>query len=225
MKHEGRPFAGKETMTTNSSPFTIRRARMNDRNHLRAMQIDSMRRLAIHCYSREEVEAFIAFVGTMDDQLIGEGTYYLVDIDGHPVAAGGWSRIRGNYVKGAPVNGAAAKIRSVFVHPDWARHGFGRLLMNRAEKEAVAAGFSSVELNALLSGVPFYRALGYEPVKPIELGLPDGVTFRGLTMRKPLAMAALSTRSDKPAVPALPVIPAAIAQCVELACGLYGCAA
>jgi GNAT superfamily N-acetyltransferase len=212
-------------MSTNSSPFTIRRARMNDRNHLRAMQIDSMRRLAIHCYSREEVEAFIADVGTMDDQLIGEGTYYLVEVDGHPVASGGWSRTRGNYVGTPPVDPKAAKIRSVFVHPNWARHGFGRLLMNRAEQEAVAAGFGNVELNALLSGVPFYRALGYQAVRSIALGLPDGVTFHGLTMVKPLGMAAVSTRSDKPAVPQLPVVPAAIVQCVELACGIYGCAA
>ena len=163
---------------------------MSDRNHLRAMQANSMRTLAAHCYSREEIEAFITFVGTMDDQLIDEGTYYLVEIDGRPVASGGWSRIRANYVGGAPVDLSAAKIRSVFVHHDWARHGFGRLLMDRAEQEAFVAGFNRVELNALLSGVPFYRALGYQAVRPMALGLPDGITFRGLTMEKPLGMVA-----------------------------------
>ena len=89
-----------------------------------------------------------------------------------------------------PVDPSAAKIRSVFVHHDWARHGFGRLLMERAEREAFVAGFDRVELNALLSGVPFYRALGYQPVRPIALSLPDGITFRGLTMVKPLGMEA-----------------------------------
>ncbi len=177
-------------MHTDSSNFIIRRARMSDRNHLRAMQTNSMRTLAAHCYSREEIEAFIAFVGTMDDQLIDEGTYYLVEVAGRPVASGGWSRIRANYVNGAPVDLSAAKIRSVFVHHDWARHGFGRLLMERAEQEAFVAGFSRIELNALLSGVPFYRALGYQAVRPMALGLPDGITFRGLTMEKALGMVA-----------------------------------
>lgn len=190
-------------MNTDTSSFTIRRARMSDRNHLLAMQANSMRTLATHCYSREEVEAFITFVGTMDDQLIAEGSYYLVEIDGRPVASGGWSRVRANYANGAPVDGAAAKIRSVFVHHDWARHGFGRLLMTRAERDAFAAGFGHVELNALLSGVPFYRALGYRTVRPMALGLPDGIRFRGLTMMKPLGLAAaVADIGDMVAVPA-----------------------
>lgn len=190
-------------MSIDSSSFTIRRARMSDRNHLLAMQANSMRTLARHCYSHAEVEAFITFVGTMDDQLIQEGTYYVVEVDGRPVASGGWSRIRANYGGGAPVDRTAAKIRSVFVHHDWARHGFGRLLMNRAERESRDAGFDRVELNALLSGVPFYRALGYREVQPIALGLPDGVTFRGLAMGKPLGLETTVTvhAGEAPAMP------------------------
>ncbi len=188
-------------MSIDSSSFTIRRARMSDRNHLLAMQANSMRRLARHCYSRAEVEAFIAFVGTMDDQLIQEGTYYVGEVGDRPVASGGWSRIRANYGGGTPVDQTAAKIRSLFVHPDWARHGFGRLLMERAERQAFEAGFQRVELNALLSGVPFYRALGYRELRPIALSLPDGITFRGLTMAKPLGMETASLHAGQ--VPAM----------------------
>ena len=172
---------------------------MSDRNHLRAMQANSMRTLAARCYAREEIEAFLAFVGTMDDQLIDEGTYYLVEVDGRPVASGGWSRMRANYVGNGPVDLSVAKIRSVFVHRDWSRHGFGRLLTERAEREAFVAGFNRVALNALLSGVPFYRALGYRTLRSIALALPDGITFRGLTMDKPLGMvasAASATRTE-----------------------------
>ena len=89
-------------MSIDTNDFVIRRARMSDRNHLLAMQANSMRTLATHCYSREEVEAFIAFVGTMDDQLIDEGTYYVVEVGGRPVASGGWSRVRANYIGNAP---------------------------------------------------------------------------------------------------------------------------
>lgn len=208
-------------MSKDPSTFTIRRARIGDRNHLRAMQVESMRKLASHCYSRAEIEAFLVFVGTMDDQLIDEGTYYVVEVGGRPVASGGWSRMRGNYIGNEPVDRTAAKIRSVFVHPDWARHGFGRILMERAETEARAAGFERVELNALLSGVPFYRELGYQALRPIALSLPDGVTFRGVTMGKELGEATAAPRPGKSARQGLPIVPAAIAQCVELACGVH----
>ena len=206
-------------MITDSPNVTIRRARMSDRNHLLAMQANSMRRLATPCYSRQEVEAFIAFVGTMDDQLIDEGTYYVGEIDGRVVASGGWSRIRANYVSGAAVDRTAAKIRSVFVHPDWARHGFGRLLMDRSEREAFVAGFNRVELNALLSGVPFYRALGYRTVRSIALDLPDGITFRGITMEKPLGMIATFAPAEGA------TMPASAAGCPGDICRSYLCAA
>ena len=62
------------------------------------MQIDSMRKLATPLLFARGDRGFIAFVGTMDDQLIDEGTYYVVEVDGRPVASGGWSRMRGNYV-------------------------------------------------------------------------------------------------------------------------------
>lgn len=212
-------------MSKDSNDIIIRRARISDRNHLRAMQANSMRTLASHCYSRAEVEAFITYVGTMDDQLIDEGTYYVVEVAGRPVASGGWSRIRANYVGGTPVDRTAAKIRSVFVHHDWARHGFGRLLMDRSEREAFMAGFDRVELNALLSGVPFYRALGYHTVRPIALGLPDGITFRGLTMDKPLGVDVLAAPADKRKAPVLSAPPAALAGCAEFASCAYSCAA
>ncbi len=179
-------------MSLTPSTYVIRRARMRDRNHLRAMQADSMRTLAARCYLREEIEAFITYVGTMDDQLIDEGSYYVADVGGRIAASGGWSRVRGNYLGGGDqpaTDPHAAKIRSVFVDPAWARHGFGRMLMQRAEAEAFAAGYDRVELNAMLSGIPFYRALGYAPLRPIALSMPDRLTFRGMTMGKRLTLA------------------------------------
>ncbi len=179
------------SMNTDSSTFIIRRARMSDRNRIRAMQTESMRVLSSRCYSREEIEAFLVYVGTMDDQLIEEGSYYVVEVGGRIVASGGWSRVRSNYVNGkeSAADPATAKMRSVFVHPAWARHGFGRMLMQRAEAEAFAAGYDKAELNALLSGVPFYRSLGYDTVRPIALNLPEKLLFRGMTMRKNLKQA------------------------------------
>ena len=77
-----------------------------------------------------------------------------------------------------------AKIRAMFVLPSHARRGIGRMLIERAEAEARAAGFATVELMATLPGVPLYRACGYEPVETVEIELPDGVRLECLRMSR-----------------------------------------
>lgn len=204
-------------MLFESSDFTIRKARPSDRNHLRAMQATSMRTLAARCYSRAEIEAFMTFVGTMDDRLIEDGTYYVVEADGHPVASGGWSRQSASHVARL-ADPTAAKLRNLFVHPDWARHGLGRKLAERAEADAFMAGFDRMELNALLSGVPFCRALGYRPSRQIELKLPDGVLFRGLTMNKLIGDSEPAVADgDTPAMPLAAIARASVECCYRQA--------
>lgn len=190
-------------MTFDSSDFIIRKARMSDRNHLRAMQIDSLRTLAARCYTREEIEAFITFVGTMDDRLIADSTYFVVEAKGRLLASGGWSRQAASHAAGLPADPTAAKVRNLFVHRDWARHGLGRSLVERIELEALYAGFDRMELNTPLSGASFWRALGYQATRPIELNMPDGIRFRGLSMSKSLVDEAAPALGDD-AVPLPP---------------------
>jgi GNAT superfamily N-acetyltransferase len=175
-------------MSTEQAIFTLRRAHVGDRNRLRAMQALSFRALACEFYSPAEIEAFLTYVGTIDEHLLAEGTYHLIEVDGEVVASGGWSQFRANFGRSADpaADLSVAKTRSVFVHPDWTRHGFGTRLMGRAEAEAFGAGFNEMELNAMLSGVGFYERLGYRRIRDIAVSMPEGVVFRGVTMRKPL---------------------------------------
>jgi len=55
----------------------------------------------------------------------------------------------------------AAKIRAFFVHPDWVRRGIGSMILDACEGAATAAGLTRFEMGATLTGVPFYRAMGY----------------------------------------------------------------
>src|SRR5262245_42248134 len=80
------PF--RDTMTTNPKTRTATRA---DRDALHALQHASMRALAASYYDEDVIEAFIDHVGTMDDALLDDGTYYTIHI-GHTLAAcGGWT--------------------------------------------------------------------------------------------------------------------------------------
>jgi GNAT superfamily N-acetyltransferase len=68
-----------------------------------------------------------------------------------------------------------ARIRAFFVHPDWARRGIGRMLLDACVAAARAAGFSRLMLVSTLPGEPLYRAYGFEAIEAMEVALPDGV--------------------------------------------------
>jgi GNAT superfamily N-acetyltransferase len=80
-----------------------------------------------------------------------------------------------------------ATVRSIFVHPDFARRGIAKAIMAAIEAEIVTANFTSASLTATLSGVPLYRSLGYSSGDAVTLKLRDGLVFVGIGMTKPLA--------------------------------------
>ena len=159
---------------------TIRPACLSDVPAIEELHRASVRELAASYYSPDLLERFLA-AGTLDRGLIDAGTYYLAEILGLPVGSGGWIAIDDH-----PDGPWRARIRSVFVHPTWARHGIGRRLVLNAETEAARAGFTHFELEATLSGVPLYQHLGYREVQHCGYPLPDGTTLPVIRMAKAL---------------------------------------
>jgi GNAT superfamily N-acetyltransferase len=176
-------------IASNHDKPVIRRARIADRERLRRMQARSLRVLARGDYTDAEIDAFLAHAGTMDDFLLQEGTYYLVEIDGVLAASGGWSR-RGPHMGKSHPHALEAPlvpwIRSVFVDPRYTRRGLARRLMELAEREASFAGYRQFQLSASLTGVPLYQSLGYAETGREDVPLPNGLRFRLVTMRKTL---------------------------------------
>ena len=108
--------------------------------------------------------------------LIEDETYFVAETDGTIIGCGGWSK-RKTLFGGDQFSNRdaglldprldAAKIRAFFVHPNFARHGIGRAILDRCEAEAARKGFISLELMSTLPGVEFYRACGYVATDPI----------------------------------------------------------
>ena len=73
---------------------------------------------------------------------------------------------------------------SVFVDPDYARHGVGSALMLHAEKAAIALGLTYFWLHASLTAVPFYQSLGYIKQEAIVQQFRSGGSIPGLRMEK-----------------------------------------
>jgi len=177
------------------SIFGVRKATLEDRSVLERLIADSARGLSPD-YTAAQVEAALGSAFGVDSELIRDGTYFVAEADGRIVGCGGWSRRATLFGSDAQVGRRsevldpardAARIRAFFVHPDWARRGIGRAILERCEAEARNFGFRSAELLATLPGVPFYRSLGYEGEDRTRHTLRDGITIDFVPMRRSLA--------------------------------------
>jgi GNAT superfamily N-acetyltransferase len=156
----------------------------------------SVRRLNIQNYSREQLESALEHIFGIDDRLIAEGTYYVAEIEQEVAGCGGWSRYGKLYsgnklldgVKDSQSEPAAdvARIRAMFVHPNFARRGVGTRLMQVSELAARRAGFRRLELIATLTGEPLYRKCGFVPVETFDLVMPNGILLPTIKMAKQL---------------------------------------
>ena len=113
----------------------------------------------------------------LDRQLLADGTYFVVEAEGRIAGCGGWSRratlYGGDHTPGrdaALLDPAteAARVRAMYTHPDFARRGVGRLILDLCEAAARAEGFGRVELMATLSGRALYSQCGYQDIEAIE---------------------------------------------------------
>ncbi len=169
-----------------SQGLHLRAAVPEDVEVLAVLIRDSVLGLGSADYSPQQLASALTHLFGVDTRLIEDGTYYVVEAEGRPVACGGWSRRRtlfgGDQYSSRSDDRLdptteAARIRAFFVHPDWARRGIARLLLEECARAARAGGFRRLELMATLTGIPLYEHEGFRIVERQELELPDGVPF------------------------------------------------
>ena len=178
--------------------YSIRKAKLADRSAIQQLIAESARGLSRTHYSDAQIEAAIATMFGVDTSLIEDETYFVVEEAGQLIGCGGWSKRRTLYggdqfaqrdVSYADPDLEPAKIRAFFVHPDHARKGVARAIIDRCQDEAEAQGFRVLELLSTLPGVKFYESCGYVGQGDIELELRDGLKLEFVPMRKTLKRA------------------------------------
>jgi GNAT superfamily N-acetyltransferase len=171
----------------------IRPAILEDAAAIEALITESVHGLQATDYDPNQRNGALGTVFGVDRQMIGDGTYFVVEADGRIAACGGWSRRRtpfgGDYSPrkdDSLLNPAtdAARIRAFFVHPAYARRGLGTMLLRTCEEAARAEGFGRAELTSTLTGVPLYTARGYVAQEHFELPLRNGATLPVIRMEK-----------------------------------------
>jgi GNAT superfamily N-acetyltransferase len=170
-----------------------RLAREEDIRALEALIPLSVRALQAAHYSPAQMEAALGSVFGVDRQLIHDGTYFVVERDGHVIGCGGWSKRRslygGDHQRAEPdpeldPSRDAARVRAFFVHPNWARRGVGRSIMTACERAIVAAGFRKVDIVATLAGEPLYASFGYAVVERYDIPMTNGLSLPAVRMTK-----------------------------------------
>jgi GNAT superfamily N-acetyltransferase len=181
-----------------SGAFRLRLASEVDIPGLHALIEASVRGLQADDYTPVQIEGALGTVLGLDSQLILDRTYFITealdqDARVRRAGCGGWSRRktlfgadRGPGRESELLDPAtdAAKVRAIFVHPDFVRRGLGSLILATVENAAREAGFRRFEMGSTLTGVPLYRLNGYVEVERIAVPLWNGESLPVVKMVK-----------------------------------------
>jgi GNAT superfamily N-acetyltransferase len=181
--------------TSRMDKFQLRVAGKDDVAAIRELIQASVRGLQAADYSSEQREGALATVFTVDSQLISDGSYFVAIAEGGVMAGcGGWSfrktlyggdhQIEKTAAERLDARKDAAKIRAIFVHPDFARMGLGSLILATAEEAAKAEGFTRFEMGSTLTGVTLYERKGYREVERKKVPVGGGETIEVVRMVK-----------------------------------------
>ena len=182
------------------SPFQLRLATEEDLPALHALIEASVRRLQAGDYTPAQIEGALGTVLGVDTQLICDRTYFIADVMDEKHESAERRRVRrlvkaedavrrrragpGREPELLDPKVDAAKVRAIFVHPDFARQGLGSLILATVENAARAAGFHQFEMGSTLTGVPLYRLKGYIETERIAVPLKNGEALPVVKMVK-----------------------------------------
>ena len=177
--------------------FVIRKATFDDRAAIEKLIAASVRGLSRDVYDARQIELSIKTVFGVDTELIADETYFVAETeDGVLAGCGGWSKRRTLYGASGYEHSRdsnlldperdAAKIRAIFIDPEFARRGIGTLILETCEREARAHGFKSAEMMATLPGVKLYAVRGYTGSEEVKVPVGENIDIICVKMRKSL---------------------------------------
>ncbi len=174
---------------------TLRLARADEADAIDALMKASTAKLFLAYYDEAQTAASVKYIASVDRTLIEDGTYFVLEAGGDLVACGGWSR-RDKLYSGSgdgaddarllDPSSEPARVRAMFVRPDWTRRGLGTRILEACEAAARAEGFRTMALVATLPGVPLYERFGFRATGQHDVQMPDGTSIAAVAMEMSL---------------------------------------
>jgi N-acetylglutamate synthase-like GNAT family acetyltransferase len=169
----------------NDFNFEVRLARAADSEAVTRLLEASYPQLLPSAYDAQSLARVLQLITRANPALLSSGTYYVAaSRDGTLVGCGGWTRERPGTTEIEPHLG---HVRHFGTHPAWIRRGVGRAIYSRCADTARAAGIITLEAYASLNAESFYRALGFERIREIDLELKPQIVMRGVLMRREIS--------------------------------------
>ena len=159
-----------------SVAFTHRLATPDDAEDLAWLMKLAIEELQRPFLTEAEIASSRLIMG-IDNQLIADGTYFVVEAGERLAGCGGWSRRTTLFGGNQSLGGDAAlldpatepaRVRGMYTHPAFTRQGVDRLILSLCEDAARAEGFRRMTLMATLAGLPLYCACGYLEVERVS---------------------------------------------------------
>jgi len=170
-----------------ATTLTIRPTRAADLTALDALFSRSYPALLKQDYPPSTLVTALPLIARAQPRLVTSGTYFMAESDGDVLGAGGWTW-------GAPQGGGAlgprdmAHVRHVVTDHRHTRKGIARRLFGTIFQTARQAGVGLLDCQSTLSAVPFYTAMAFHPIGPIEISLRPGISFSAVRMQRRLSV-------------------------------------
>ncbi len=162
----------------------IRTARIADIGAVDALLGRSYRALLEADYPPSVLVTVLPAMSRAQPRLLSSGRYFVAeDETGALVGVGGWSAALPGGGRAIP---GRANIRHVATDPGALRRGVGRAILTAAMTQARAAGMTWCHCLSTRTAVPFYEAMGFEPLGAVNLQVRAGIDFPAVAMRRDL---------------------------------------
>lgn len=172
---------------------SLRKAAGQDVSAIRSLLEQSAFELQRDTYSRAQIEAAMGPVFGVDQQMIQDSTYFVVENQDGILGCGGWS-FREALFGGRSADDSEprcldpstepARVRAFFVSPRHARQGIGSMIMQMCETEIVNHGFHTAEISATLVGEPLHVSFGFTTTGYYEIELEGAAPMKVARMTK-----------------------------------------
>ncbi|MEM8629637.1 MAG: GNAT family N-acetyltransferase [Pseudomonadota bacterium] len=158
--------------------LTVRPANARDVDAVDALLARSYPRLLKPDYPPSVMVTALPIISRAQPELVVCGTYYVAeDLDWNLLGAGGWTPRPGSRI---------ADVRHLVTDDRATRRGVARSIMEQVFSDARKTGVRTLDCKATRTAVPFYQAMGFTTLGPIEVGLRPGISFPAIQMQRAL---------------------------------------